>query len=226
MNIGVLGTGGVGQTLSSKLVALGHDVVMGSRDPAALASRSEPPYPGAPSFADWRGENPDVRLATFAEAAAHAELVFLATNGMASVDIVTSISERLAGKLVIDVTNALDVSEGSAKLFVSGGGDSLAERIQRAAPEARVVKSLNTVTAPVMVNPAILGEPDHVMFVAGDEEAARAEVSTLLRNWFGWSEVVDLGDLAGARALEAYILMWVRMWGAFGTPMFNIAVRR
>ena len=226
MNVGVLGTGSVGQTISSKLVALGHEIVMGSRDPATLETRNEPPYPGAPTFSDWRAENPDVRFGTFAEAAAHGELVFLATNGMATVDIVTDVAEHLTGKTVVDITNALDFSEGYARLFVSGGGDSLAERIQRAAPQARVVKSLNTVTAPVMVNPAILGDADHVMFVAGDEEAARAEVSTLLRNWFGWREIVDLGDLSGARALEANILMWVRMMGTFGTPMFNIAIRR
>ena len=224
MNVGVLGTGVVGQTLSSKLVELGHDVVMGSRDPSALGTRTDAAYPGAPTFVEWRSENPDVRLGTFAEAAAHAELVFLALNGLGAVDVVTATRDELAGKVVVDITNAIDFSEGYLRLFVSGGSDSLAEQVQRAAPDAKVVKSLNTVTAKVMVEPMTIGE-DHVMFVAGDNEAARAEVSTLLRTWFGWREVMDLGDLTGARAMEAHLMMWLRIMTTIGTPMFNVAIR-
>jgi predicted dinucleotide-binding enzyme len=227
MNIGVLGTGIVGQTLAGKLRTLGHEVVMGSRDPSTLAERTEPPRPGMPSFAGWHRQNEAVRLATFADAAAHAEIIFLATSGEGAVASVEAAgADALAGKVVIDVTNALEFVDGVVHLFVGGGRDSLAERIQRAAPGARVVKSLNTVTAQVMVEPQSIGGGDHVMWVAGDDETARAEVTTLLEEWFGWREIVDLGDLTGARALESYVLLWVRAWGALGTPMFNVAIRR
>ena len=225
MKVAMLGTGVVGQTLTTKLVELGHDIVMGTRDPAALTDRTEPPDPGAPSFADWRAENPDVPIAPFAQAAEHGEIVFLVLYGSIAVEVVEAAAEDLAGKVVVDVTNPLDFSTGHLELFVAGGGDSLAERMQRAVPDARIVKSLCTVTARVMVEPRLVGD-DHVMFVAGDDEAARAEVSRLLRTWFGWREILDLGDLSGARAMEGNLLMWVRLLGALGDPMFNIAIRR
>ena len=150
--------------------------------------------------------------------------MFLALNGLGALKVVTAIRDEVAGKVVIDITNAIDFSEGYLTLFVSGGSDSLSEQMQRAAPDARVVKSLNTVTAKVMVEPMSIGD-DHVMFVAGNDEAARAEVSTLLRTWFGWREVMDLGDLTGARAMEAHLMMWLRIMNATGTPMFNVAIR-
>jgi 8-hydroxy-5-deazaflavin:NADPH oxidoreductase len=148
MRIGVLGTGVVGRTLAGKLAERGNDVVMGSRDPSALAGRTEPERMGNESFAEWHGKHPVVRLATFAESAAHGQMVVNATAGAASLEALRSAGEdNLAGKVLLDVSNPLDASQGfPPPLFVSNT-DSLAERIQRAFPRARVVKSLNTVTA-------------------------------------------------------------------------------
>jgi hypothetical protein len=201
MRVAVLGTGTVGRTIAGKLAELGHDVRVGSRT---------------------AGED----KVTFADAAAHGEVIFNCTHGAASVEAVTAGGEEsLAGKVIIDVSNPLDFSGGGPALFTDTT-DSVAERIQRACPSARVVKSLNTVTAAVMVDPAQV-PGDHVIFVAGDDAAAKDETRTLLGE-LGWpaERVVDLGDITAARAAEGYVMLWVRLMGALGTPMFNVSIER
>ena len=225
MRIGVLGTGVVGRTLAGKLAERGNDVVMGSRDPSALAGRTEPDRMGNESFAEWHGKHPVVRLATFAESAAHGQVVVNAIAGAASLEALRSAGEdNLEGKVLLDVSNPLDASQGfPPPLFVSNT-DSLAERIQRAFPRARVVKSLNTVTAAVMVNPSLVAGGDHAAFVSGDDDEAKEQVTSLLRDAFGWRHVIDLGDLTSARGAEMYMALWLRVMGALETPMFNVSI--
>lgn len=198
MRIGVLGTGMVGRAISGKLAELGHDVQVGSR-----------------TAGDGTVE--------FADAAAHGELVFNCTNGAASLDALAAAGEpNLAGKPLIDVANALD---GSGGLFVDNR-DSLGERIQAAFPDALVVKALNTINCNVMVDPASV-PGDHVVFVCGNDDEAKARTSELLGE-FGWpaERVIDLGDITAARAAEHYLMLWLRLWKAVGGPQFNIAVHR
>jgi hypothetical protein len=99
----------------------------------------------------------------------------------------------------------------------------LGERIHKAFPEARIVKALNTVNANVMVDPGrVPGVSD--VFVCGNDAGAKAEVTRILKEWFGWPVVVDLGDITAARGTEAYLLLWLRLWGTFQTPHLNIHV--
>jgi 8-hydroxy-5-deazaflavin:NADPH oxidoreductase len=225
MRIGILGTGVVGRTLAGKLTERGNDVVMGSRDPSALAGRTEPDRMGNESFAEWYGEHPAVRLATFAESAAHGHVVVNATAGAAALEALRSAGEdNLAGKVLLDISNPLDAAQGfPPPLFVSNT-DSLAERIQRAFPRARVVKSLNTVTAAVMVDPSLVAGGDHAAFVSGDDDEAKEQVTSLLRDAFGWRHVIDLGDITSARGAEMYMALWLRLMGALETPMFNVSI--
>ena len=225
MRIGVLGTGTVGRTVGGKLAEVGHEVVLGTRDPAALASRTEKSPMEPESFADWHAAHPDIPAATFSEAAAHGELLVLALNGAGTLEALRSAgAQNLQGKTILDITNPLDFSRGMPpSLFVSNT-DSLAEQVQRAFPSANVVKSLNTVTARVMVEPGMLADGEHTMFVAGDDVSAKAEVVTLLRDGFGWKHVLDLGDLSGARAMEMYMPLWLRLFSSLGTPFVNVRV--
>jgi predicted dinucleotide-binding enzyme len=226
MRIAVLGTGSVGQTMGNKLAALGHDVVIGTRDPDEAKARMTSDRDWVPPFGKWHQDHPDVAVATFSDAAADADLVVNATNGAGSIDALKAAgSEHLDGKTLIDISNPLDFSHGMPpSLFVSNT-DSLAEQIQAALPGARVVKSLNTVTARVMVEPGSVGGGDHAMFVCGNHDDAKAEVTTILTDWFGWQDVIDLGDLTAARAMEMYLPLWLRLTGTVG-PMFNVKVVR
>ena len=223
MNFGVLGTGIVGRTISEKLVDLGHDVTIGTRDVDALLARTEPDARGGEPYASWKQKHPQVRLGTFAAAAAQAEVVVNATNGAASLEALEAAGEgNLDDKVLMDIANPLDFSGGMPpSLFVSNT-DSLAEQIQRAFPRTKVVKSLNTMNAFVMVNPSIVG-PDHTTFVSGNDEQAKAQVTELLHS-FGWAEVLDLGDVTTARGTEMYLALWVRLLAALGTGTFNIKV--
>jgi predicted dinucleotide-binding enzyme len=199
MRIGVLGTGMVGRAISGKLEELGHDVRVGSRTEGDGKVR-------------------------FADAAAHGEVVFNCTNGAASLDALGAAGdESLAGKTLIDVSNPLDFSSGGPALFTTTT-DSLAERIQAAFPAARVVKALQTVNCNVMVDPGSV-PGDHVVFVCGNDDAAKAQARALLGE-FGWpsERVIDLGDLTGARATEAYLMLWVRLMAVLGHANFNISV--
>lgn len=214
MRIGVLGTGSVGQALATRLCELQHEVRMGSRDAANAA---------AASWAAHHG--PSSSVGTFADAAEFGSIVFNATAGAASVDVVTGAAAQLAGKVLIDVSNPLDHSGDTLRLTVANT-DSLAEQLQRAAPAAQVVKTLNTVNASVMVDPSLV-PGDHAMFISGDDESAKA-TARLLLNQFGWPEdrIIDLGGLTGARAQEAYLLLWVRLMKPLGGYTFNVAIQQ
>ena len=225
MDIAVLGTGMVGQSLAGALSRLGHSVTVGTRDPQATLSRTEPDGMGNPPFAAWHAEHGDVALATFSEAAAGAELVVLAGNGFAALDMLTAAgADHLAGKVVLDISNPLDFSAGFPPSLFVKDTDSLGEQLQRAFPEARVVKSLNTLTAALMVEPKLLGESTTV-FVSGDDADAKATVTALLTA-FGHDDVIDLGGIETARGPEMLLPVWLRLMGALGTAQFNFKIAR
>jgi predicted dinucleotide-binding enzyme len=226
MNIGILGTGIVGRTVAARLAELGHAVVVGTRDPASTLARTEPDQMGNPPFRAWLEQNPALRLGTFAEAAAHGEMVINATNGGGSLAALQAAGEaNLGGKVLVDISVPLDASTGfPPSLFVSNT-DSLAEQIQRAYPNSRVVKTLNTVNARVMVYPGQLADGSHTIFVSGNDAQAKAQVSELLRS-FGWEDILDLGDITTARGPEMYLPLWLRLWGALGTGILNVRVVR
>jgi predicted dinucleotide-binding enzyme len=226
MQIAVLGTGTVGRTIAGKLSELGHDVAVGTRDPQATLARSEPDARGTAPYSVWQADHPGVRLASFAEAAGSAELVVNATGGEGSMDALTQAGEaNLAGKVLLDVSNPLDFSQGFPPSLLVKDTDSLAEQIQRAFPAVRVVKSLNTMTAALMADPGGVGGGDHSVFVSGDDPEAKRTVTSLLEQ-LGHRDVIDLGDLSTARGAEMYVPLWLRMMGALGTPLFNIKVVR
>lgn len=225
MKFAVLGTGAVGRAISGRLDELGHEVTVGTRDPLATRSRQEFDGMGNPPFAKWSVEHPGVELASFADAAAQAEIVVNATNGAASLQVLELAgAEHLAGKVLIDVANPLDFSHGMPPTLLISDTDSLGERIQRTYPEARVVKTLNTLSAPLMVRPGTLPEESSV-FVSSDDVEAKEFVSKLLHE-FGHSDVIDLGGLSTARGTEMMMPVWLRLWGALGTPMFNYRIVR
>jgi predicted dinucleotide-binding enzyme len=225
MKIGVLGTSMVGQSMGGKLAALGHDVMIGTRDVANTLARTEPHPYGFPPFSVWQQEHPQVKLGIFAEAAAHGELVVNATNGTASLAALKLAGEaNLNGKILVDIANPLDFSKGMPPTLSVCNTDSLGEQIQRAFPQVKVVKTLNTVTASLMVNPRQLADGDHHIFVSGNDAEAKAQVINWLTTWFGWKQIIDLGDITTARGTEMYLPLWLRLWGALGTGMFNLKV--
>ena len=226
MNIGILGTGVVGQTLAAKLVELGHTVMIGTRDVAGTLARSENDMYGNPPFRVWQQNHSQIMLGTFAAAAAHGMLIIHATNGAAALDILNQAgAANLDGKTLIDISNPLDFSQGMPPTLFVKDTDSLGGRIQRAFPNARVVKTLNTLTAYLMVAPQQLAGGDHTLFLSGNDAAAKSEAAELLRT-FGWQDIIDLGDISTARATEMLLPVWLRLYGALQTPMFNLKVVR
>jgi len=225
MNIAVLGTGMVGQALAGRLDALGHAVVVGTRDPQATLGRTEPDGMGNPPFSAWHAQHPGVSLATFAEAAAGAELVVNASSGEAAMEVLRLAgAENLAGKVLVDIANPLDFSAGFPPTLFVKDSDSLGEQVQRAFPEARVVKTLNTLNASLMVEPKTLGEVSTV-FVSGDDPEAKATVTGLLQS-FGHEDVIDLGGIETARGTEMLLPIWLRLMGTLGTAHFNFKIVR
>jgi len=227
MRIGVLGTGMVGQVLAAKLAGTGHEVTVGTRDPAATLARQEPDGYGNPPFSAWHAQHPDVKVGSFADAASHGELVVNATAGAASLDALRLAGEaNLHGKVLVDLANALDFSKGMPPSLLVANTDSLGERLQRAFPDVKVVKSLNTMNALLMADPGQLADGDHTVFVCGDDDEAKAQVTQLLTEAFGWRDVIDLGDLSAARATEMVLPIWLRLMGTLRTPAFNFKVVR
>jgi 8-hydroxy-5-deazaflavin:NADPH oxidoreductase len=213
MQIGVLGSGVTGQTIGSKLVQLGHEVMLGSRDEA---------NPPAVAWAKDEGGQ-HAMYGTFRNASSFGEIIFNCTLGSASLQALEQAgAENLKGKILIDTSNPLDRSTDMWTLTICND-DSLGEQIQRAYPETKVVKTLNTVNANVMVDPAKLLERTHV-FVSGDDIEAKAMVVRILRDWFGWNEIIDLGGIETARGVEMYVLLWHNLRNAISSQRFNIKV--
>ena len=215
MKIAVLGTGMVGQAIGSRLVSLGHDVTMGSR-----TTTNEK----AAAWVMRAGKT--ARHSDFARAAAAGDLVFNCTNGSRALEALGMAGEmNLRDKVLVDIANPLDFSKGMPPTLEYRGEDSLGERIQQAFPRARVVKTLNTISAAVMVDPARVAG-DHDIFVSGNDADAKAQVVTILHEWFGWKRVIDLGDISTSRGTEAYVLFWLRLMGSLKTTDFNVQVVR
>ncbi|HKH55134.1 MAG TPA: hypothetical protein VKA58_06740, partial [Propionibacteriaceae bacterium] len=199
--------------LGEGLAKVGHDVVVGTRDPARTRARDE-----------WGATS--LSLASYGQIGVGADLFINATSGDVSLEALQAVGdEALAGKVLIDVSNALDRSSGFPPTLFVCNTDSLAEQVQRAFPRTKVVKAFNTMTAAVMVNPGAVGGGDTTVFVAGNDADARATVAAVATA-LGWTDVMDLGDLTAARGLEMWVSLWLRLLMALGGPMFNIKVVR
>ena len=212
MKIAVLGTGDVGRRIASRLVELGHHVTLGSRTADnAVATK----------WASETGER--ASHGTFADSAKSAEVVFNCTKGEHTLAVLEAAgAAALDGKVLVDVSNPLDFSKGFPPSLSVANTDSLGEQIQRAFPGAKVVKALNTLANPLMVRPRDLPDSHHT-FISSDHADAKVTVRALLES-FGWAkdEIIDLGGLDTARGTEGFLLLWVRLFGAMGTPMFNL----
>lgn len=217
MKIAVLGTGMVGTTIASKLVDLGHEVTLASRTADNKNAQAWLAKIGADK----------AKVASYADAARSAELLFNCTSGAGSLEALRMAgAEALADKILVDIANPLDFSRGMPPRLSICNDSSLGEQIQAAFPETKVVKSLNTINCNLMVEPSLL-PGEHVVFVSGnDADAKRFVEQHILRDWFGWKSVVDLGDISSARGTEMYLPLWLRMWGALGTANFNVAIVR
>jgi predicted dinucleotide-binding enzyme len=223
MKIGIIGTGVVAQTLGSKLVEQEHDVVLGTRDPKKLDEKKL----FASTLREWLEQIKNrAKIVTFAEAAIHGEILINATSGTVSIEALgLAGAGKVGGKILIDAANELDHSQGMPPGALASQERCLAEKIQTTFPNLKVVKSLNTIAAPVMVNPKSVGGGDHTVFVSGNDGDAKAQVTKLLKS-FGWTDVLDLGDIGSARGPEMYMAMWIRLWGATQTGMLNVKVVR
>lgn len=227
MKIAVIGTGMVGRALAARLAGLGHDVVIGTRDVAETLARTEPDWLGNPPYAQWQETQPQVRLFSFADAGAFGEVVINATSGAASLAALDLVgADNLAGKPLLDLALPLDMSEGMPPKLLVANDDSLGEQIQRAFPAAKLVKTLTPVLADIMVDPQRLDE-HHTLFLAGDDEQAKATITELLVA-FGWpqEDLVDLGGVTGSRAIEMYARLFFTLVGVYGDFNFSIAVVR
>ncbi|MEU4154364.1 NAD(P)-binding domain-containing protein [Streptomyces sp. NPDC026659] len=224
MRYAVLGTGTAGLTIAARLDGLGHSVVVGTRNPQDTPARTEPDAIGNPPFAQWQAARSQVGLATFAEAAAFGEVVVNATAGPVSlVALEAAGAENLAGKILLDISDPIDPRQGP--VLNPGNTDSLGEQIQRAFPDLKVVKALNTMNCRVMVDPARVPGP-HNVFVCGDDADAKKRVTELLWS-FGWpaGSVLDLGGIVSARYTEMPAPMWLRLLGDIGHPDFNFHIQ-
>jgi predicted dinucleotide-binding enzyme len=200
----VLGSGEVGRRLASGFASRGHDVMIGSRDP------------DKPELRAWlAGDGTGVAAGTFAQTAEHGELLVLAVLGEAAEEAIAEAgASNFSGKVVIDTMNPLDFSGGFPPKLSVTGEDSLGERVQRAIPDAKVVKAFNTIGNPYFVDPSF-SEGRPTMLIAGDDEDAKRIVGDLLAD-FGWPDPVDIGDIQGSRELEAICIAWVKIGGARG----------
>lgn len=204
MRVGVLGSGEVGRCLAAGFSGRGHEVMIGSRDPAKAELR------------EWlAGDGSGIEVGTFAETAAHGELLVLAVLGNAAEEAIADAGpDNFKGKIVIDAMNPLDFSGGFPPKLSIAGEDSLGERVQRALPDARVVKAFNTIGNPYFVDPSF-SEGQPTMLIAGDDQSAKDTVRDVLTD-FGWSDMVDIGGIEGSRELEAICVVWVKIGGARG----------
>jgi 8-hydroxy-5-deazaflavin:NADPH oxidoreductase len=225
MKVGIMGTGIVAQTIASKLAEMGNSVVIGTRDVRETLSRTAPDVYGNPPCRVWLEAHPKVKLLDYAGAAAHGEILMNATSGGGTLQALNAAGKaNMEGKILVDIANPLDFSKGMPPSLTVCNTDSLGEQIQRAFPGTHVVKTLNTVTAMLMVDPGRVAGGDHDMFICGNNAEAKQRVTQLLGTWFGWKRIIDLGDITNSRATEMLLPIWVRLYGALRSPLFNIKV--
>jgi hypothetical protein len=228
MKIAVLGTGSVGQTFAARLLALGHEVMIGTRNVQEAQTRTAKDFYGNPGFGDWLKSNPGVKLGTIAGAAAFGEMLINATHGAGSIrTLQLAQSKDLDGKIVIDIANPLDFSKGMPPGLIPelSNTNSLGEEIQKTFPGALVVKTLNTMWCGLMVNPLMVANGDHTNFICGNNSEAKTRVKHLL-NQFGWKDEnqLDLGDITNARGTESVLPIWLRVWAARNNGVFNLKI--
>src|SRR5690606_10320957 len=226
MNVAVFGTGVVGRTIAAQLSGLGHRVTMGTRNPEKTLAKKEPDRSGNPSMQEWLSQYNGIQLKDYAKSVTDAEVVFNCTLGSASVEALRLAGPSINGKILVDVANPLDFANGMTPTLSPGNTDSLGELLQRTFPEVRVVKTLNTMTAAIMVNPSLI-DGDHNVFISGNDASAKGTVKELLRS-FGWKEqtILDLGDITTARGTEQLLPIWLRLWGKLQTPYFTFNIVR
>jgi 8-hydroxy-5-deazaflavin:NADPH oxidoreductase len=223
MKIGIIGSGVVGQTLGTKWLELGHEVAIGTRDPAKVDDKKMM----ATSLREWRAKTGDRgQIVSFQQAATFGDVLVNATGGDVSIEALRQAgADKVGGKILMDIANELDHSRGMPPRSLASDERCLAEKIQATFPNLKVVKTLNTVSSVVMVNPKAVAGGDHTVFVSGNDAGAKAQVSELLKAT-GWTDILDLGDVASARGPEMYMALWLRLWGATRTASVNIKVQR
>ncbi len=226
MNIGILGTGMVGQVVGAALATKGHSVMIGTRDVQKSLASSEPNVYGMPAFGTWHKDNQHIKVGTFAEAAKFGELLVNATSGLVSLDALKAAgADNLGSKILIDIANELDFSKGMPPRALANTDRSLGEDIQAAFPNLKVVKTLNTMNAFIMVNPALVKGGDSTVFINGNDADAKARVSEILKS-FGWQDIMDLGDITASRSVEMILPLWLKGWGVIGNTRFKFKIAR
>ena len=207
MKIGVLGTGGVGSAIASKLVSLGHDVKMGSRSAASDKALA------------WvASAGPRASAGTFADAAAFGELVFNCTNGNATLEALRAAgAEAIGDKVLVDLANRLPLPPER--------GTSLGEEVQQVLPRARVVKTLNTVNAQVMVDPARLPGPAIPCWCAATTPRPSASCAACSNRSAGRTSSTSATSRR-ARETEGFIGLWLALAKSLGTYVFNVQIVR
>jgi 8-hydroxy-5-deazaflavin:NADPH oxidoreductase len=223
MKIGIIGAGSVGQTLGAKLIANGHDVLIGIR--SATQAEFDKPRNQAETLTAWMKKTGG-KVVSFADAAKHGAIIINATSGGISLDALNQAgANNLKGKVLIDIANPLDFSKGMPPGVITKytQGTSVGEELQAAFPNTHVVKAFNTIAAAIMVEPSLI-KGEHDLLISGNDASAKKTVSDFARKEFGWTSIIDLGDIVGARGTEHYLPLWIRLWGATGTPFFNIKI--
>jgi 8-hydroxy-5-deazaflavin:NADPH oxidoreductase len=218
MKITILGTGGVGQAFATRLTGLGHEVCLGTREVSATQTK----------LSDYFGKNTKVMVKSFADASAFGELAINVSKGANALDVIKAAgAANLKGKILIDITNPLDFSKGIPPSLIPelSNTNSLGEEIQKMLPETKVVKTLNTMWNGLMLDPTMINNGDHVNYICGNDDEAKTKVKELLKT-FGWKEecLLDLGDITAARATEATLPIWLRVYGAKKSGVFNFSI--
>jgi NADPH-dependent F420 reductase len=223
MKVAVLGTGMVGQAHAGKLVEHGHKVVIGTNNVSKTLAKTEPNAMGRPPFSEWIKRHKAIKLVTFSDAAKHGEVIFCALSGDGALKVLKELKTDLAGKVLVDITNPLDFSNGFPPFLSVVNTDSLGEQIQKALPQTKVVKAFNTMNADVQVAPKEVANSDHELFIAGNDDWAKTKVKEIAKS-YGWKNILDLGDIKSARGMEMILPIWLMIMNAKKTSKFNFKI--
>jgi 8-hydroxy-5-deazaflavin:NADPH oxidoreductase len=228
MKVAILGTGSVGQTFAEKFISLGYQVMMGTRNVENTLARKATDNYGSLPFAEWHSKNQTVQLGTFSDTVKFGDIVLNALQGAVTLSTIEACDAAdFDNKIIIDIANPLDFSRGFPPALIEGlnNTNSLGEEVQKILPNAKVVKTLNTMYSGIMINPAMIGNGNHTNYICGNDADAKAKVIEILKS-FGWNaeNILDLGDITNARGTESTLLIWTRIYGATKTGAFNLSI--